>query len=300
MPLDIDRLLAEFVGLSAEERGIYFSLIATNWRQNGLTNDTKELAKLCGLSTRRFKRVAGPILDRLSEAEGGKLFFDWVEELRAEQEKKAEKYHKRAKDAAKARWSDDAKSNASSNAKSTPQAMLEQCHSEPEPDIYNNLGKQSESQKGDPAPEPRPAKRHRNPPAEAHKLKEYQIEVINKCTGRVGETDHPSAGMFYRIGEEVPRQVVHAALGKMQDERQRNLGDNPKVRDLFRYYLGVLRSMCAEQGIETSINWSGKPDTDYEAAGNRPGKTNSAIKAQTGVDPDDLSDLLDQPPEELP
>ena len=152
--------------------------------------------------------------------------------------------------------------------KSKPQSQEE---------LYNSIGTESGSKRANRAPESKRIRKQQNPPAEAHKLKEYQIEVLNKCEGKLGESEHPSAGLLYRIGEEVPREIVFAALEQLQDKRQDRLGDSdrPKVENLTRYYLGTVRSMCAEKNIETTINWK-----------------KSKLKAQS------LSDVLDEPPAE--
>lgn len=131
----------------------------------------------------------------------------------------------------------------------------------PNPEIYNNPGKYSVPSMADRTPEPgRKNKRHqKNPPGLAHRLKDYQVEVVNKCEGRIGHDDHPSAGLFYRIGEEVPSEIVKQALAQMQDKRQDRLADDdrPKVRNLRAYYIATVREMCRERGVETSINWKG-------------------------------------------
>ncbi|MHC4622099.1 MAG: hypothetical protein ACYTEQ_30550, partial [Planctomycetota bacterium] len=60
------------------------------------------------------------------------------------------------------------------------------------------------------------------PDAEAFKLRDYQTEVLNKIVGRLPFEEHPKVGLLWKIGKEGGRQLVMAALGAMQDARNRN------------------------------------------------------------------------------
>lgn len=87
-------------------------------------------------------------------------------------------------------------------------------------------------------------------------LRDYQVEVVNKCTGRLALTDHPDAGLYYLFGLHVPEHIVMAALGVMQDARLRNRdSEQPTINNLSAYYTATVRSMCADAGVETPINW---------------------------------------------
>jgi len=104
------------------------------------------------------------------------------------------------------------------------------------------------------------AKKHEVPDAAAFPLANYQTEVLNKCTGREAGAEHPRGGLLFLIAKHVPREHVMAALGSLQDARNRNLnpdpGSNP-VKDLERYYFGTVHNLCRKHGIDTPINWNG-------------------------------------------
>ena len=86
----------------------------------------------------------------------------------------------------------------------------------------------------------------------------YQNEVLNKCEGRPANTGHPSWRMFCKIAWYAPDPIIHAALEAMQDARNNNLNPDMKhVGNLTKYYLGTVRTMCREQGVETPIKWGG-------------------------------------------
>jgi len=94
--------------------------------------------------------------------------------------------------------------------------------------------------------------------ADEERLLGYQVEVLNKCNGRQPGTDPPEGGTLRLIARHVTEPIVMAALARMQDERL-NEQDPERARglDLVRYYLGTVKSMCAEAGLETPIKWKG-------------------------------------------
>lgn len=65
MPFYTDAYLADTTHLSTEEHGAYLLLLLWMWRQNGSMLPAKdaELARICGLSVKRWKTVR-PVLER--------------------------------------------------------------------------------------------------------------------------------------------------------------------------------------------------------------------------------------------
>lgn len=128
MPLYIGDYLADTQLLTTEQHGAYLLLIMAYWKNGGaIPNDDAVLAKVCGLSLRRFKSQKKTLLNFFKVSENELLMPRIDEEI-----KKAEKAHKAAKArgaaGAAARWGD-----TSSNAQSIDEAMLEQCQSQSQP-----------------------------------------------------------------------------------------------------------------------------------------------------------------------
>lgn len=131
MPLYIGDYLADTMHLTTEQHGAYLLLIMAYWKNGGaLPNDDRKLMSICRLSVDAWsmhKHTLASFFDLDSDPEL------WIH-VRAEKEmSKAgdnqEKRTLRAQKAAEARWAKNAPSNASSNAPSIPQAMLNECPS---------------------------------------------------------------------------------------------------------------------------------------------------------------------------
>jgi uncharacterized protein YdaU (DUF1376 family) len=163
MPLYIGDYLADTMHLQMDTHGGYLLLIMAYWKQQGPLAENK-LAGICRCSKDAWS-IARPILAE---------FFDttsepgWWRHKRIDRELALagaikEKHVARAKVAAAKRWSansTDATSNATSNACSTPQAMLEQCPS-PSP---------SQSQS--------PSESTSQPPSQAQKSKPTRVKSV--------------------------------------------------------------------------------------------------------------------------
>jgi hypothetical protein len=114
-----------------------------------------------------------------------------------------------------------------------------------------------------PNPNPNPKSKDKHyrrtvPDASAFYLRDYQTEVLNKCVGRQAGTEHPKAGLLWKIAKEGGSELVNTALAAMQDARNNNRNPNMEtVDDLEAYYFATVRNMFEEQGIETTINWNG-------------------------------------------
>lgn len=90
LPLKPERLLADTMHMSAEEVGAYCRLLFTMWLQGGrLIDDEVQLARISGLSLRRWRILSKVILHPMTIAGGQisqkRLTDTWlhVQELRA-------------------------------------------------------------------------------------------------------------------------------------------------------------------------------------------------------------------------
>lgn len=87
--------------------------------------------------------------------------------------------------------------------------------------------------------------------AEIWALQGRQIQVVNFYERHRGKTDHESAAMFYQIARYVPEPIIYEALAALEDFHD-------DVISPTKYYIGTVRGICQERGIETPINWRPK------------------------------------------
>lgn len=84
MPLKTDALIADTTHMSAEEFGVYVRLLIAMWRHGArLPNDPRELARIGGVTIRRWYRIREKVLRPVHIAEGlitqKRLTSTWLE-----------------------------------------------------------------------------------------------------------------------------------------------------------------------------------------------------------------------------
>jgi uncharacterized protein YdaU (DUF1376 family) len=121
MPLYIGDYLADTARLTTEQHGAYLLLIMDYWRSGKLPDNDQVLAQICKLSPDAWSN-AKAMLKQYFDIDEGFWIHKRIESEIAEAKENKDKRHERALKGAKARWN-----NASSNATSTPQAMLIDC-----------------------------------------------------------------------------------------------------------------------------------------------------------------------------
>jgi uncharacterized protein YdaU (DUF1376 family) len=127
--------LAGTRGLSAEETGVYITLIARIYEMAGpIPRDDNRLSRLCGCASKsKFSKALEYLMSegKIIERDG------YITNERAEKEiKNVTEKSEKAKAAAQSRWDKKGnKNNGGKNANASPEHMLQGCHSEPEPDI---------------------------------------------------------------------------------------------------------------------------------------------------------------------
>jgi uncharacterized protein YdaU (DUF1376 family) len=127
--------LAGTRGMTAEEMGVYITLIARMYEMAGpIERDDERLYRICGCKSKKaFQKVASYLVyEGKVQEENGQLFNERVQK---EIKKVVEKSSK-AKDAAEARWKKKpSKINNSGDADALQADMLGECQPEPEPYI---------------------------------------------------------------------------------------------------------------------------------------------------------------------
>ena len=112
MKLWVGDYLGDTAALSIEQSGAYLHLLMAMWSNDGwLPNDPKKLARVCRMSSSRWKRVVAPALDRffikVELAEGSIIQNKRLnEELQIARKNRAEKQN-----AANAKWLKNKKPN---------------------------------------------------------------------------------------------------------------------------------------------------------------------------------------------
>lgn len=127
MPLYVADYLADTRRLSLAEHGAYMLLIMEYWRNGGLPNDDRKLARIIGATPEEWSEIRDNIAD---------FFDDGWKHSRIERELSDanEAYERRASAGRKGGLSKQCSSNASSNAK----AMLKQSQPQPQSHISSN------------------------------------------------------------------------------------------------------------------------------------------------------------------
>ena len=137
MPLYIGDYLADTSRLTTEQHGAYLLLLMDYWRSGKLPNNDQVLSQIAKLSPDAWSN-ARAMLEQFFSIEDGFWVHKRVEQELQQAVDNKTKNHKRAVDAANARWKTQ-ENDATSNANSNAQAMLKQCPSpspSPTKDIY--------------------------------------------------------------------------------------------------------------------------------------------------------------------
>lgn len=123
MPLYVADYIADTRRLSLAEHGAYMLLIMEYWRNGGLPNDDKKLARIIGITTEEWLEIRDNIAD----------FFDdeWKHNrIEKELSEANQAYQRRANAGRKGAIARQNSSNATSNATSNDQALLKQSQSQ--------------------------------------------------------------------------------------------------------------------------------------------------------------------------
>ena len=96
--------------MSMEERGIYITLLAFAWLENGVPNDISVLSRLCG-NPPKFEESMISVMNCFYELDG-RLYNKRMESIRLEQKEKRVKASEAGKKGAKIRWQSDGKAIA--------------------------------------------------------------------------------------------------------------------------------------------------------------------------------------------
>jgi uncharacterized protein YdaU (DUF1376 family) len=126
LPLFADAYLADTTHLSTEEHGAYLLLMMAAWRQAdcALPDDDRKLARIAGLSTKKWASIKPTIME-FWQVEGGRIH---QRRLRKEHEWVAQKSaHNRA--AAEARWA----AQDIENKQPEPCERISECNAPPPP-----------------------------------------------------------------------------------------------------------------------------------------------------------------------
>jgi uncharacterized protein YdaU (DUF1376 family) len=121
MPLYVGDYLGDTQRLTTEQHGAYLLLILDYWRNGPAPDDDAVLQQITKLDRSAWKKHR-PALARLFQVDDGEWKHKRIDQELAAAQTHSERRSSKAKAAAQARWA-----NATSNAPSMPQAMLEEC-----------------------------------------------------------------------------------------------------------------------------------------------------------------------------
>jgi uncharacterized protein YdaU (DUF1376 family) len=102
---DVGVFLIETQGWSVAEVGTYVRLLISQWSNGSLPSDTQKLSRLCGLDHGNFKKLWGPTVKGMFNADGDGLLRNLrLEQIRQRQCKYLESQSKKGEAGAKKRW----------------------------------------------------------------------------------------------------------------------------------------------------------------------------------------------------
>jgi uncharacterized protein YdaU (DUF1376 family) len=147
MPLKIEALLSshKVMLLDLDEFGAYIKLLCHAWLNGGkldkdATSNARAMQRLCLCNANDAERIIKNVLEVFFFDDGnGYLYNERQLEIWEEVHCKSLKAKEKAEKAALARWGK--RDNATSNATSNQQAMLEQCQPKPKPKPKENKKK---------------------------------------------------------------------------------------------------------------------------------------------------------------
>jgi uncharacterized protein YdaU (DUF1376 family) len=126
MPIYIGDYLKDTTFLTTEQHGAYLLMLFACWQHGSIPNDDHVVCRVTGLSTDAWSNAKSILLAYFKHNEA-KIWHSRIDrELLAARDRK-QRYSQRGKAGSAARWGKE--ENASSNATSIKQAMLEQCPS---------------------------------------------------------------------------------------------------------------------------------------------------------------------------
>lgn len=200
--------LAGTRGLSAEETGVYITLLARIYEMAGpIERDDARLARLCGCKTKaRFVRTLEYLIQegKLIEVEGGLFNERAQKEIQNVIGKSA-----KARGAAESRWGKKSnKNNSPPDANASPEHMPEPCQPKPKPNIGGGGSARVRARDPDPPPE--------NPPIEAPTLRDRILLAMG-----LDETGQMPNGSTKLVGGMVDTQTAaswQTDLGLTEDQ----------------------------------------------------------------------------------
>jgi uncharacterized protein YdaU (DUF1376 family) len=120
-PFYVGDYLGDTQRLTTEQHGAYLLLILDYWRAGPPPDDDEVLRQITKLDAKAWRRQR-PALARMFQVTDGEWHHKRIDKELASAEENAERRSSKAQKAAQARWGD-----ASSNARSMPEAMLGEC-----------------------------------------------------------------------------------------------------------------------------------------------------------------------------
>lgn len=206
LPLFGSDYLADTSHLTTEEHGAYLLLLIAAWRQDdcGLPNDDRKLARITGLSARKWLAIKDTILEFWT-VEGGRIFQARLRKERGFADQKSENNRR----SARTRWDrQDAENKASDECERTskrnapqpqPQPQKKEEGLEPDGSCPTRVGRDAESL---------PLDDDEQEPDDSDKLKpEHVVEVWNQVAPKLGKP---------KVRDLTPsrRQLLKARIGR--------------------------------------------------------------------------------------
>lgn len=262
MPVFGDAYLADTTHLTTEEHGAYFLLLLAAWRQDdcALPNDERKLARISGLSLRKWKVIAPTIMEFWT-VEDGRIFqgrqrreHTYVLQKSASNRKSAE-----------ARWS----KQGTENIEGTPMRSHSERNAPPPPPI-----EEEDSVDTDVSTEPAGSKIPPAPPT-AEQVKKAIFDSGKALLTAAGVKDPGALIVRWRrtypdhvmldvltrcagVGPEEPVPWITATLQSTLNERWSNRNGNTPRHDEERFSNNLVAVAAEREAARAAEEW-GQP-----------------------------------------
>lgn len=193
--------IASTIKLSAEEKGVYSTLIDHMYDRGGpIADDPKELARLCGCSTRRFNQIKAALVEKHQKiiVQGGLITqLRVVKQIAAEQEERAKLAENGAKGGEK-------------SAENRRKFQDKERENKPTPNNYNGLAAKGLGENPQ-APLPSPGNTPLNPPKGGGVVEHW--DEFKKKWGASDANDPEAEGLFEALSEPDRLAAIASVAG---------------------------------------------------------------------------------------
>jgi uncharacterized protein YdaU (DUF1376 family) len=218
MPLYIGDYLSDTQHLTAEQSGAYLHLLMHSWKAGPLPADQEALRRIARVEKDAWSIAWTALALFFKESEGGGLIQPRLEIERAAWGAKKAVSVAKARVAATKRWKQVKEGDASGNAQSNAQAMLERCPSPPPSPLKTNISHCGASSDGRVSRSTASTGKHHAEDVD----RVYQAYPLKKAPAAAKQAISKALDRLSIRGEDAPVAFLIGRIEAMRDGRERD------------------------------------------------------------------------------